>query len=86
MCVGCFEMKEKRQLIRVVKTAEGEISLDPTGKKSGRGAYICENPDCLKKAQKGGKLDRAFSCKVSPEIYESLEKQLETIKKRGAAE
>ena len=79
-------MKEKRELIRVVKTAEGEISLDDTGKKAGRGAYICQNPECLKKAQKGGKLDRAFSCKVSPEIYESLGEQLETIKKRGAAE
>ena len=86
MCVGCFEMKEKSELIRVVRTAEGEISLDLTGKKSGRGAYVCCSPDCLKKAQKGGKLDRAFSCKVSPEIYDSLGEQLETIKKRGAAE
>ena len=79
-------MKEKRELIRVVKSADGDISLDSTGKKSGRGAYICKNPDCLQKAKKGGKLDRAFSCKVSPEIYETLGMQLETINNGGAAE
>ena len=79
-------MKEKRELVRVVKSAEGEISLDLTGKKSGRGAYLCKDTACLQKARKGGKLDRAFSCRVSPEIYDSLGVQLETINNGGAAE
>lgn len=69
-------MKEKKELIRVVKNADGEISLDATGKKPGRGAYICNDPECLAKARKAGKLDRAFSCKVSPEIYDTLESEL----------
>ena len=86
MCVGCYEMKEKRELIRVVKSAEGEIFLDPTGKKSGRGAYICKKSECLHKAQKTGKLDKAFSCKVSPEIYSLLESRLEIINNGGVAE
>ncbi len=76
MCVGCFEMKEKKELIRVVKSADGEMSIDMTGKKSGRGAYLCNNPACLAKARKAGKLDKAFSCKVSSEIYDALEREL----------
>ena len=71
-CVGCGEMKPKKELKRIVRSPEGEISLDPTGKKSGRGAYICADPACLAKAQKEKRLDRAFECRIDPEIYASL--------------
>ena len=76
MCVGCSEMKPKPELIRIVRSPEGEISLDPTGKKSGRGAYICCSKDCLKKAVKSKRLDRTFDCTVSEDLYERLEEQL----------
>lgn len=76
MCTACREMKPKRELVRVVKTPEGEIKLDLSGKLNGRGAYICNSIDCLKKAEKSGALSRAFSCQVSKEIYSSLERQL----------
>ncbi len=72
MCIGCGEMKEKRSLIRAIKSPEGEISLDFTGKKSGRGAYLCKSMDCFMQAQKGRKLERAFSCKVDAAVYEEL--------------
>ena len=75
-CVGCFEMKPKKELVRVVRTPEGEILLDPTGKKSGRGAYLCQNPDCLKKARKARRLERAFDCKIPDEVYERLEREM----------
>lgn len=77
LCVGCGQMQEKRNLTRIVKSPEGEISLDPTGKKAGRGAYICKNMDCLKKAQKGHKLERSFSCQIGAEVYEGLENELQ---------
>ena len=64
MCTGCGEMKPKKELIRVVKNAAGEISLDFVGKKSGRGAYMCRNIDCFKKARKTKRLERAYSCKI----------------------
>ncbi len=73
-CVGCGEMKPKKELVRVVRTPEGEISADPTGKKNGRGAYFCTDPACVLKAQKGKRLERAFECAVPPEVYESLSK------------
>lgn len=76
MCVGCSEMKPKPELIRIVRSPEGEISLDSTGKKSGRGAYICCNKDCLKKAIKSKRLDRTFECTVPEDLYERLEEQL----------
>ncbi len=79
MCTACREMKPKRELVRVVKTPEGEIKLDLTGKLNGRGAYICKSPECLKKAEKSGALSRAFSCTVSNEIYERLQKEFENI-------
>lgn len=60
MCVGCGDMFDKRELIRVVKSPEGDISIDLTGKKNGRGAYICNNPECLKKAKKGNRLKELF--------------------------
>ncbi len=76
MCTACREMKPKRELVRVVKTPEGEIRLDLTGKLNGRGAYICKSADCLKKAEKSGAFSRAFSCQISEEIYAQLEKEL----------
>lgn len=72
MCVGCGEMKPKRELIRVVRQPEGGIVLDATGKKSGRGAYICPSGECLKKAQKARRLEKAFSCQIGAEVYASL--------------
>ncbi len=81
MCTACREMKPKRELIRVVKTPEGEIKLDTTGKLNGRGAYICNSLECLEKAQKIGALSRAFSTTVSKEIYQELEKELGNIAK-----
>ncbi|MEF9852832.1 MAG: YlxR family protein [Hydrogenoanaerobacterium sp.] len=76
MCSGCGEMKPKKELIRVVKSAEGEISLDLTGKKAGRGAYVCNNIECLQKARKTRKLERSFSCQIPAEIYSRLEEEL----------
>ena len=75
-CIGCGEMKPKQELVRVVRSAEGEISLDPIGKKSGRGAYLCRDAECLKKAKKGRKLHRAFSCEIPDEIYDRLTTEL----------
>ena len=76
-CLGCREMKPKRELIRVVRSPEGEISLDFKGKASGRGAYVCPDAQCLKKAIKARALERAFSCQVPQEIYEKLNEQME---------
>ena len=75
-CVGCREMYPKKDLIRVVKTNDGKISLDTAGKKSGRGAYICRNAECLKRAEKSRALERAFSCSISKEVYEELKESL----------
>lgn len=72
MCIGCHENKPKKELIRIVKSPEGEIALDSTGKKSGRGAYLCQNPDCLTLARKQHRLEKSFSCKISPEVYEVM--------------
>ncbi len=77
MCIGCSEMKEKRSLVRVIKTPEGVIFLDATGKKSGRGAYLCKNMDCFQNAKKGRRLERAFSCRVDAAVYEELENALQ---------
>ena len=76
-CLGCREMKPKRELIRVVRSPEGEISLDFKGKASGRGAYVCPNPACLKKAGKARALERAFSAQIPPEVYEKLNEEME---------
>ena len=75
-CVGCREMKGKRELIRVVKSPEGEIALDFRGKKPGRGAYVCPNAECLKKARKSRSLERAFSAAIPPEVYDALEQEM----------
>jgi len=69
-------MKEKRQLIRVLKTPEGEIMPDATGKKAGRGAYLCPQEDCLRKAMKSKSLERSLKSKISPEIFEKIKAQL----------
>lgn len=79
MCTACREMKPKRELVRIVKTPEGSIKLDLTGKLNGRGAYICKSVQCLQKAQKAGALSRAFSCEISKEIFEQLEKEIGSI-------
>ena len=73
MCVGCREMKPKKELLRVVRTPEGEVLIDPTGRKSGRGAYICASSECLARARKQRQLDRAFECAVDAAAYEALE-------------
>ncbi len=75
-CTGCGGTFEKRQLIRVLRSPEGEISIDFTGKKSGRGAYICKNSACLKKARKTGIISRSLECEISPEIYDRLEQEI----------
>lgn len=77
MCLGCKEMKPKKELIRVVKNNDGEISIDTLGKKPGRGAYLCKNPECLELAVKGKRLDKAFETTIDFEIYENLRNQLE---------
>ena len=69
-------MRPKRELIRVVKSKEGDISLDLTGKKSGRGAYICKSVECFEKARKARKFERSFSCMISEDIYNSMEGEL----------
>ena len=76
MCVGCGEMFDKRSLIRVVKSPEGEISLDLTGKKPGRGAYVCRCADCLVKARKAKRFEKAFSCAIPDEVFERMEEEL----------
>ena len=76
-CLGCREMKPKKELIRVVRSPEGKISLDIKGKASGTGAYVCPNSQCLKKAIKAKALERAFSTQIPPEIYEALEQEME---------
>ena len=75
-CIGCGEMKDKRTLVRIVRNKEGEISVDLTGKKPGRGAYICKNIECLNKAEKAKRLERAFSAQISPEIYDTMRREL----------
>ena len=76
-CVGCRTRKDKKALIRVVRTPEGAIVLDSTGKRSGRGAYVCPDPACLKKARKSRALERAFSLEIPGEVYDALEAQME---------
>ena len=76
-CLGCREMKPKRELIRAVRSPEGTVSLDLKGKAPGRGAYICPNAECLKKAVKSKALERALSAPIPDEIYAELERQME---------
>ena len=75
-CTGCGEMKTKKELVRVVRNNEGEVSLDLTGRKPGRGAYVCRSADCLKKARKARRFERAFSCQIPDTIYEMMQEEL----------
>lgn len=77
MCVGCQETRAKKELIRVVRTPDDRIEIDPTGKLSGRGAYICPQIDCLQKAIKGKRLDKALQRTITPEVLEGLKQGLE---------
>lgn len=77
-CLGCREMKPKPELVRVVRSPEGEISLDLRGKKPGRGAYICHSLDCLKRVRKSKALSRAFGSEIPAEVFDRLEKEYET--------
>lgn len=79
-CLGCREMKPKLELIRVVRSPEGEISLDFKGKAPGRGAYICPAPACLKQAIKAKALERAFSTQIPEAVYEKLNEEMEAEK------
>jgi len=76
-CAGCGELKNKRELIRVVRDKDGVFSIDPTGKKAGRGAYICPNPECLQKAQKQKGLERSFKQAIPPAVFEQLKAELD---------
>ncbi len=78
-CVGCGEMKGKKEMLRVLKTTEGPIVLDTTGKKNGRGAYLCKSVECLKKAKKNKGLERSFKMSIPDEVYEDLEKEFGEI-------
>lgn len=76
-CTGCGEMKPKKELVRVVKSPEGEVSLDLTGRKPGRGAYVCPRVDCLRLARKARRLEKAFSCQIPAPVYERMEEELQ---------
>ena len=78
-CTGCNEMKAKKELIRVLKTTDEEIILDKTGKKNGRGAYLCNSLECFKQARKTRGLERSLQIKIPDEIYEILEKELSAV-------
>lgn len=75
-CIGCGEMKNKKEMIRILKTPEGEFVLDATGRKNGRGAYLCSSMDCLKMAIKSRGLERSFKMAIPKEVYEALEKEM----------
>ena len=81
-CIGCGEMKNKKDLIRILKGTDQEISIDATGRKNGRGAYLCPSMECLKKARKNKGLERSFKMAIPGEIYDSLEKEMEQIDRK----
>lgn len=78
-CVGCSEMKSKKEMLRVLKTAEGEVTLDTTGKLNGRGAYLCKDAECLKKAIKHKGIERSLKMEIDKSVYERLEKEFLNI-------
>lgn len=82
-CLGCREHKPKPELIRVVRSPEGEVSLDFKGKKPGRGAYVCPDPECLKRARKSRALERAFSAPLPDEVWAQLEEQMKAGEQDG---
>ncbi len=79
MCLGCGEMKPKRELIRVVRRPDESIALDATGKMAGRGAYICPNAQCLTRAQKGRRLEKTFSCRIEEDVYTRLQQMMTEV-------
>lgn len=81
-CVGCQEMKNKKEMLRVLRTAEEGIVLDATGKKNGRGAYLCRNPQCLEKAIRNKGLERSLKVKIPQEVYDTLKKELSLLDER----
>lgn len=78
-CVGCGEMKSKKEMMRVLKTTEQDFELDTTGKKNGRGAYLCFSKECFEKAVKGKGLERSFKQSIPKEVYERLEKEMDSL-------
>ena len=86
MCVGCREMKEKRELIRIVRTPQGETLIDPTGKKSGRGAYVCRSPECLKRAIRQKQLERQLQVTLTDEVNEALMAEMNRLATEGIPE
>jgi uncharacterized protein len=76
MCTGCGQMKPKKELVRVVKSPEGDISIDLSGRKPGRGAYICRDINCLKSARKARRLEKSFSCRIPDDVYDRLGEEL----------
>lgn len=78
-CIGCGEMKSKKEMIRIIKTGEGEILVDATGRKNGRGAYICPSMDCFRKAVKNRGLERSFKMAIPEAVYQALEKEMEDL-------
>lgn len=75
-CIGCGEMKSKREMIRILRTPEGEFTLDITGRKNGRGAYLCPSVECFQRAVKGKGLERSFKMAIPREVYDTLEKEM----------
>lgn len=82
MCIGCGEMKNKKEMLRVLKTTEGQIELDATGKKNGRGAYLCQDKSCFLQAVKNKGLERSLKMRIPKEVYESLEKEMDELEAR----
>ena len=78
-CIGCGQMKDKKELIRVLRTPEGEFTLDATGRKNGRGAYLCRSAECLERAVKTKGLDRSFKMAVPKEVYEALREEMKAL-------
>ena len=83
MCVGCREMKPKKELLRVVRSPEGTVSIDLTGRKPGRGAYVCRSAECLKRAIKQRQLEQAFECPLGEETHASLLRELESLEEKA---
>lgn len=79
-CMGCNEHKPKRELLRVVRSPEGEISLDFKGKKSGRGAYLCHDVQCLRRARKSRRIDRVLECEIPEAVYDAMEREMESYR------
>ncbi len=82
-CIGCDKMNDKKEMLRIVRNKEGEVFLDPTGKKSGRGAYICKDISCFDRARKKRRFENSLKCKIPDEVYTRLEKEITDGFERG---